>query len=47
MSEASMMGYLRRNLSRFIARQEELTITKIISSRQITFENEKIDLFIS
>ena len=46
-SEASMMEYLRRNLFRFMARQEELTITKIISSRQVPFENEEIDLFIS
>lgn len=27
--------------------QEELTITKIISSRQVSFENEEIDLLIS
>ena len=47
MSEASMMEYLRRNLFRFMARQEELTITKIISSRQAPFETEEIDLFIS
>ena len=47
MSEASMMEYLRRNLFRFMARQEELTITKIISSRQVSFENEEIDLLIS
>lgn len=30
-----------------MARQEELTITKIISSRQVSFENEEIDLLIS
>ncbi len=47
MSEASMMEYLRRNLFRFMARQEELTITKIISSRQAPFETEEIDLLIS
>ena len=47
MSEASMMEYLRRNLFRFMARQEGLTITKIISGRQVPFENEEIDLFIS
>lgn len=47
MSEASMMEYLRRDLFRFMARQEELTITKIISSRQVPFENEEIDLLIS
>lgn len=47
MSEASMMEYLRRNLFRFTACQEELTITKIISSRQVSFENEEIDLLIS
>ena len=46
MSEASMMEYLRRNLFRFMARQGELTITKIISSRQVSFENEEIDLLI-
>ena len=47
MSEASMMEYLRRNLFRFMARQEELTITKIISSKQILVENEEIELLIS
>ena len=47
MSEASMLEYLQRNLFRFMARQEELTITKIISSRQIPFETEEIDLLIS
>lgn len=47
MSEASIMEYLRRNLFCFMARQEELTITKIISSRQVSFETEEIDLFIS
>lgn len=47
MSEASMMEYLLRNLFRFMARQEELTIAKIISSRQVSFENEEIDLLIS
>lgn len=47
MSEASMMEYLRRNLFRFMARQEDSTITKIISSKQVPFENEEIDLLIS
>lgn len=47
MSEASMTEYLRRNLFRFMAKQEQLTITKIISSKQISLENEEIDLFIS
>ena len=47
MSEASVMEYLRRNLFRFMALQEELTITKIISSRQDPFETEEIDLLIS
>ena len=41
-----MMKYLRRNLLHFMALQVELTVTKIISSRQVPFEAEKIDLFI-
>lgn len=47
MSEASMMAYLRRNLFRFMAKQKQITITKIISSKQNSLENEEIDLFIS
>ena len=47
MSEASMMEYLRKNLFRFMAKQKQLTITKIISDKQISLENEEIDLFIS
>lgn len=47
MSEASMMEYLRKNLFRFMAKQEQSTITKIISDKQISLQNEEIDLFIS
>lgn len=47
MSEASMMEYLRRNLFRFMAKQKQLTITKIISGKQISLKNEEIDLLIS
>lgn len=47
MSEASMMCYLRRNLFRFMARKGSLTITKIITSKQIPPEIEDLDLFIS
>lgn len=43
MSEASMMAYLRRNLFRFMAKQKQITITKIISSKQNSLENEEID----
>ena len=46
MSEASMMEYLRRNLFRFMAKQGESTITKIISGKQKSFEDEEIDLLI-
>lgn len=47
MSEASMMEYLRKNLFRFMAKQQQLTITKIISDKQISLENEEMDLFIN
>lgn len=47
MSEASMMEYLRRNLFRFMAKSPELTITKIISDKQILLEHEEIGLFIN
>ena len=47
MSEASMMEYLRRNLFRFMARQGNLTITKIISDKQVSLETEDIDRLIS
>ena len=47
MSEASMMEYLRKNLFRFMEKQKQLTITKIISDKQISLENEEFDLFIS
>ena len=46
MSEASMMEYLRRNLFRFMAQQGNLTITKIISSKQVSLETEDIDRLI-
>jgi len=44
-SEASMIAYLRRNLFRFMALQGDLTITKIISSKQYSLDNQEIDLF--
>lgn len=47
MSEASMMAYLRRNLFRFMALQGGLTITKIISGKQVALETEDIDRLIS
>ena len=47
MSEASMMEYLRRNLFRFMAQQGNLTITKIISDKQVSLETEDIDRLIS
>ena len=47
LSEASMMTYLRKNLFRFMAKKKEITITKIISSKQIPLEKEEVDLFIS
>ncbi len=46
MSEASMMEYLRRNLFRFMAQEGNLTITKIISSKQVSLETEDIDRLI-
>ena len=47
MSEASMMKYLQIHLFRFMAEQDRLTITKIISSKQIPARQEEIDLLIS
>lgn len=47
MSEASMIKYLGRNLFRFMAKQDSLTITKIIFSRQIPVKQEDFDWFIS
>jgi len=47
MSEASMMEYLRKHLFWFMAKREDLTITKIISSKQISLNDEEIDLLIS
>ena len=46
-SEASMMEYLRRNLFRFLADKDNLTITKIITSRQIPIETEEFDRLVS
>lgn len=47
MSEASMMEYLRRNLFRFLAEKDNLTITKIISSRQIPIQEDESDRLVS
>lgn len=47
MSEASMMEYLRRYLFRFMAQQGGLTITKIISGKQVSLEAGDIDWLIS
>ena len=47
MSEASMMKYLQINLFRFMAGEDRLTITKIISSKQIPAGQEEINLLIS
>jgi len=46
LSEASMMTYLRKNFFRFMGKKGEITITKIISRKQISLENEEADLFI-
>ena len=46
MSEASMMEYLRRDLFCFMARQGNLTITKIIYDKQVSLETEDIDRLI-
>lgn len=46
MSEAGMMEFLRQNLFRFIAQQGESTITKIISSKQVSLEEKDIDRLI-
>lgn len=46
LSEASMMTYLHKNFFRFMAKNSKITITKIISSKQIPLENEEIDLFL-
>ncbi len=45
-SEASMMKYLGRNLFRFMAKEDNLTITKIITSKQLPVECEEMDLFV-
>lgn len=45
MSEASIMKYLGRNLFRFMTEQEQLTISKIITSRQLPMENTEIGSF--
>lgn len=47
MSEASMMEYLRRTLFRFMVLQKNLTVTKIILSKQMTLEDGEMDLLIS
>ncbi len=39
--------FLQRNLFRFMASQDNLTITKIISNKQISLDNQEIDLLIS
>ena len=46
LSEASMMAYLRKNFFRFIEKKKEISIIKIISSKQIPLENEEVDLFL-
>lgn len=45
--EASMSKYLGRDLFRFMARQDDLTITKIIFSKQISVEQEDLDRLVS
>lgn len=47
MSEASMMEYLRKTLFRFMVQQKNLTVTKIILSKQMSLEDGEIDLLIS
>lgn len=47
MSEASMMNYLNRNLFRFMAGENRLTITKIIFSKQIPVKQEDFDRLVS
>ena len=47
MAEASMIKYLGRNLFRFMAQQDGLTITKIIFSRQIPAKQEDFDRLVS
>lgn len=42
-----MIEYLRRSLFRFMAVQQKLTITKIISSKQEPLEEAENDLLIS
>ena len=44
--EASMMKYLGRNLFRFMAKEDNLTITKISTSKQLPVECEEMDLFV-
>ncbi len=44
---ASMVKYLGRNLFRFMAQQDGLTITKIIFSRQIPAKQEDFDRLVS
>lgn len=47
MSEASMIKYLDKNLFRFMAEQDKLTITKIMFSKQIPVKQEENDRLIS
>ena len=47
MSETSMSKYLGRNLFRFMAKQDKLTITKIIFSKQIPVKQEDFDRLVS
>lgn len=47
MSEASMIKYLGKNLFRFMAQQDDLTITKMIFSKQIPVKQEDLDRFVS
>lgn len=47
MSEASMMNYLSRNLFRFMAGENRLTITKIIFSKQVPVIQEDFDRLVS
>ncbi len=47
MSQTGMMEYLRQNLFRFMIQQSGLTITKMISSKQVCLEKEDIDRLIS
>ena len=45
-SEASMMKYLDGKLYHFMEEQDNLIITKIITSKQLPVECEEMDLFV-